>query len=135
MRDVSLARSGKKRKTFRPTHRFFSKFILLKKNTMPADISPQTSEEENTIRNIVTGLHKPSLLKSMCFNLELSSKKKWKICKGWWQAKQGLDMPEVSSNGFGFKLCCLKNTSLKLSSRKAYTCSSLYNFKQSLICS
>ena len=41
---------------------------------MPADRSPQTSGEENTIRNIVTGLHKPSLHKSMCFNLELVRK-------------------------------------------------------------
>ena len=41
---------------------------------MPADRSPQTSGEENTIRNIVTRLHKPSLLKSMCFNLELVRK-------------------------------------------------------------
>ena len=40
---------------------------------MPADRYPQTSEE-NTIRNIVTGLHKPSLHKSMCFNLELVRK-------------------------------------------------------------
>ena len=95
MRDVSLARSGKKRKTSRPT-RFFSKFILLKKITMPADRSPQTSGEENTIRNIVTGLHKPSLLKSMCFNLELVRKNGKFVRAG---AKPSLK----DYNVFGFK--------------------------------
>ena len=64
---------------------------------MPADRSPQTSGEENTIRNIVTGLHKPSLLKSMCFNLELVRKNGKFVRAG---AKPSLK----DYNVFGFKL-------------------------------